>query len=81
MTHKKPIHPETLKFLFGSVGFRDIDARFFSPVSDDSRLKKMPTDETANLKDRAFFEVYNHNMELLNNILFGAQDYAVIGKK
>lgn len=81
LTHKKPVHPETLKFIFGSVGFRDIQARFFSPLSDDSRLQKMPADNISTEKERTFFEVYNHNVELLNNILFGPQDYAVIGKK
>ena len=26
-------------------------------------------------------KVYNHNIGMLNSLLFGAQDYAVIGKK
>ena len=80
MSHKKPIHPETLKFLLGSSGFREIETRFFSPVPDDIRLKKIDA-EGASEKDRKRIEVYNHNIDMLNTILYGAQDYAAIGKK
>ena len=80
MSHKKPIHPETLKFLLGSAGFREIETRFFSPVPDDIRLKKIDA-EGAGEKDRKRIDVYNHNIDMLNTILYGAQDYAAIGKK
>jgi O-antigen chain-terminating methyltransferase len=80
MSHKKPIHPETLKFLLGSAGFREIETRFFSPVPDDIRLKKIDA-EGAGEKDQKRIEVYNHNIDMLNTILYGAQDYAAIGKK
>jgi hypothetical protein len=26
-------------------------------------------------------EIYNQNVDMINNVLYGAQDYAVIGKK
>jgi O-antigen chain-terminating methyltransferase len=81
LTHKRPIHPETLQFLMTAAGFRESEKKFFSPVSDEARLKKltiiMDMDEAA----RKNTEVYNDNIEKLNSILFGAQDYAVIGKK
>ena len=81
MTHKKPIHPETLKFLLTSVGFQDVDTKFFSPVSEEVRLKKVPLNNDIEEWVKPHLETYNHNIEKLNNILFGAQDYAVIGKK
>jgi O-antigen chain-terminating methyltransferase len=81
MTHKRPVHPETLQFFINTAGFRDSEKKFFSPVSDEGKLKKITDisewDETAQ-KNVA---VYNHNIEMLNSVLFGAQDYAVIGKK
>ena len=80
MSHKKPIHPETLKFLLGSAGFREIETRFFSPVPEDVRLKKIGV-EGESEKDRKRIEVYNRNIDLLNATLYGAQDYAAIGKK
>jgi len=30
---------------------------------------------------KSYLDTYNDNIEKLNNILYGAQDYAVIGKK
>jgi O-antigen chain-terminating methyltransferase len=80
MSHKRPIHPETLKFLIASVNFREIDTKFFSPVPDEMRLKKIDI-EGVEEKYRHSTEVYNHNIDLLNNLLYGAQDYVVIGKK
>ncbi len=81
MTHKKPIHPETLKFLLTSVGFRDLDTKFFSPVSEEARLQKVPLNSDMEEWAKKDLDIYNHNIEKLNNILYGAQDYAVIGKK
>jgi 2-polyprenyl-3-methyl-5-hydroxy-6-metoxy-1,4-benzoquinol methylase len=81
MTHKKPVHPETLKFLLASTGFRDLDTKFFSPVGEDARLQKVPISDNMEEWAKSYLEVYNHNIDKLNNILYGAQDYAVIGKK
>ena len=41
LTHKRPVHPETLQFLLSAAGFRESEKKFFSPVSDQSRLKKI----------------------------------------
>ncbi|AAM04599.1 conserved hypothetical protein [Methanosarcina acetivorans C2A] len=81
MTHKKPIHPETLKFLLTSAGFRDVDTMFFSPVSEKARLQKVPINNDMEEWVKNYLDIYNHNLEKLNGILYGAQDYAVIGKK
>ncbi len=81
MTHKKPVHPETLKFLLTSVGFRDLDIKYLSPVSEEARLQKVPINNGVEEWVENYLDVYNHNIEKLNNILFGAQDYAAIGKK
>jgi len=81
MTHKKPIHPETLKFLLTSVGFRDLDTKFLSPVSEEARLQKVPINSGVEKWVKNYLGTYNQNIEKLNNILYGAQDYAVIGKK
>jgi O-antigen chain-terminating methyltransferase len=80
LSHKKPIHPETLKFLLASVNFREICTNFFSLVPDEMRLRKINI-EGAEEKDRHSIEVYNHNIDKLNDLLYGAQDYIVIAKK
>ncbi len=81
MTHKRPLHPETLQYLISAAGFRNCEKKFFSPVPDERRLKKI--EETADMNEtvRKNLDKYNHNVEMLNTVLFGAQDYAVVGKK
>jgi len=81
MTHKRPVHPETLQYLLSAVGFRECEKKFFSLVSDEGRLKKIDWTSDMNAAESKNVDVYNHNVEMLNTVLFGAQDYAVVGKK
>ena len=80
MSHKRPVHPETLKFLINAAGFREQRIEFIAPVPDDARLKKI---EIGTKKDESCegIEIYNHNFDMLNSIIYGPQDYALIGKK
>lgn len=81
MTHKKPVHPETLKFLVSMAGFSEINVGYSSPVRDDIKLKKIDVDLCASEKEKHAFEIYNGNIDRLNDMLFGAQDYSISGKK
>ena len=81
MTHVRPVHPETLKFLFGAAGFREIEAQFSAPVPDEARLRKLSLDGNSDGSKREFIQIYNQNIDLLNGILYGAQDYAAVGRK
>jgi O-antigen chain-terminating methyltransferase len=81
MTHKRPVHPETLQYLLIAAGFRECEKKFFSPVSDEDRLKQIGGTSDMNETERKNIDVYNHNVVMLNTVLFGAQDYAVVGKK
>jgi O-antigen chain-terminating methyltransferase len=81
LTHKRPVHPETLQFLVHATGFRECKKKFFSPVSEENRLKKISNVSSLDETAQKNIEVYNNNIEILNTVLFGAQDYAVIGKK
>lgn len=81
MTHTRPVHPDTLQYLLGSVGFQLAEKKFFSPVSDECRLRTMEEPAGIQEHERNNVEVYNHNIEMLNTVLFGAQDYAIIAKK
>lgn len=74
LTHQKPLHPETLDFMLRAVGFRDVETRYTSPVSERSRLLNL-TDESPES------DTLNQNFEKLNELLFGDQDYAVIATK
>ena len=80
-THKKPVHPATLKFLLESVGFREIETKFLSPLEDEARLRKINSEGEIDDRERSFIEIFNQNVDMINDIIYGMQDYAVIGKK
>lgn len=75
LTHRTPIHPDTLRFLINACGFRDSKILFTSPVPAPAQLKLLPqpADETE--------AVFNQNMEKLNRLLFDPQEYAVLAFK
>ncbi len=80
MSHKRPIHPETLKFLINYANFRELETIFFSPIPDDKRLKKTNIEGIEGDFLR-LIEVYDQNIDKLNTILYGPQDYAIVAKK
>ncbi|AKB49879.1 hypothetical protein MSBRW_0626 [Methanosarcina barkeri str. Wiesmoor] len=80
LSHIKPVHPETLKYLVSIAGFRDIETKFSSPVPPEMKLKKLPNLEDTD-NDESMIEISNQNIDMINDALYGAQDYAVIGKK
>jgi 2-polyprenyl-3-methyl-5-hydroxy-6-metoxy-1,4-benzoquinol methylase len=81
LSHVKPVHPETLKFLVNTAGFRDIETKFLSSVPSEMKLQNLPDLNDLNEKSRQMIEICNQNINMVNNALYGAQDYAVIGKK
>jgi O-antigen chain-terminating methyltransferase len=80
MSHKRPVHPETLKFLTNAAGFRETEIELMAPVPEDAKLKKIKINAE---RDQQSEEVgiYNNNIDMLNSIIYGPQDYALIGKK
>ncbi len=78
LSHQKPVHPETLKFLLQSEGFSEINFEFFSPTPDDEKLQ--PIELLGNHEAKSLKQI-NDNIHKLNELLYGYQDYAVIAKK
>lgn len=71
LTHRRPIHPDTLAFLCESAGFVDVEILRLSPVPDEERLP-VPT---GNGPDA---EALRAVVERLNALVYGFQDYAVV---
>lgn len=71
-THQKPVHPAVLEFLFSTRGFDEIEVRYLHPTgqafeaTDHSELAKKAVEPV---------------LQRLNVLLFGAQDYAVLGRR
>ncbi len=81
LSHVKPVHPETLRFLLNTVGFRDIETKFSSPVPSEMKLQKLPDPDGMTEKSKTAIRICNQNIDMINDALYGAQDYAIIGQK
>jgi SAM-dependent methyltransferase len=79
LSHVQPIHPETMRFLLLSAGFREVDIQLTNPVPRNQRLARivMPEGEA----DDAWVDELNANLEKLNSVLFGYMDYAAVARK
>jgi len=86
LTHVRPIHPETLKYLLQASGFQAPEIRYRSPYPEFARLQPVAIPEAArqpsgdwSLLDVA--EAFNENVEKLNAKLFTHRDYAVVATR
>ena len=75
LTHRTPLHPETLQFLLTASGFQNEKILFSSPVPTLLTLKLIR--EPANEQEI----LMNENIDKLNKLLFDYQEYAVVAIK
>ena len=73
-THVKPIHPEAARFLLESTGFKEVSIRPLNPVPEELKLKPVGRRVSGAPE-------INQNLTRLNELIFGFQDYAVIGRR
>ena len=76
ITHVRPLHPETLKYLLVASGFENVEIRYRSPYPEHEKLQRATG---AALGDAA--EVLNANAEKINRLLFTHLDYAAIARR
>ncbi len=77
-THDTPVHPAYLQFVLEQAGFSQIGIEWRSPPPTEERLRPLtvvdgPGDDLV--------EQLNANLERVNAILFGPQDYAIIATR
>ena len=80
LSHHNPIHPEAARYLWESVGFRQVNILYVSPYPPEMLLKEMVRRDDESYEDETV-RVLNENVRRLNDLLYGYQDYAVIGYK
>jgi O-antigen chain-terminating methyltransferase len=73
-SHVQPIHPDTMHFLLEATGFAEVELRFLGAVDPALRIPPLRAPGID-------LEHFNQGIERLNSLLFGFQDYAVVGKK
>ena len=81
ITHRWPLHPETLKYFVLASGFTSAEIEWRSPVPDQERLQEVRVPPRAEPVSLAFAEAFNANVEKLNARLYTFLDYAVAGTK
>jgi SAM-dependent methyltransferase len=77
ITHVRPLHPDTLKFLLIASGFQQIEIRYSAPYPEHEKLQSLPASPA--LGDSV--ETLNANVEKINRLLFTHLDYAAIGRR
>ena len=74
-SHLKPVHPLTLKYIVEKAGFKDVEILF----TENSRYPvKIPD---LNVKGADNLDDFNKSMRVVEDTLFGSQDYAIIAKR
>ena len=73
-THVRPVHPEMLRFLLESLNFEKVELQFSSPANLGQSIPKLTLPQAASDLGR-----FNKGLEQMNALLFGCQDYAVVG--
>jgi O-antigen chain-terminating methyltransferase len=77
LTHRTPLHPDTLSFLAAAQGFTDVRVEMRSPVDPAGQLQAVPTE---GLPPRTA-AVLNENAARLNALLYGPQEYVLIARR
>lgn len=77
LSHERPLHPDTLTFLAAAAGFSDVRVEYRSPIEPASRLHAIPAE---GLPERAA-RLLNENIERLNGLLYGPQEYVLLARR
>lgn len=77
-THRRPVHPESLELLYELAGFATIERLELRPFPEAERLPEL---DLTGLPDdlHALADRINRLRDRLDELLFGAQDFAVVG--
>jgi SAM-dependent methyltransferase len=81
ITHRWPLHPETLKYLVMASGFTGTSVEFRSPVPDQDRLQPVALPAGAEAVVQDVIEAFNGNVAKLNARMFTYLDYAIVAEK
>ena len=77
LTHVRPLHPETLRFMAAAAGFSEARIELRSPAPEDVKLHLLPSGGLPPPVVKAL----NENVVRLNALLFAPLDYALIARR
>ena len=79
-THLRPVHPEALELLARLAGFDPVERRELRPFGAAERLPEIDLASLAE-EQRELADRVNRLRDVLDDLLFGYQDYAVVARK
>ena len=79
-THVWPLHPDTMRFMMEMHGIATQEVMLRSPYPDDVTLQPIRIQEYLPARWSSTLNAINANMDRLNSILFGHQDYCIVGR-
>ncbi len=85
ITHVRPLHPDTLKYLVTASGFQRATVRFSAPYPEASKLQPIAVrrlDKRAlDAQMATLLQTFNDNADKINRLLFTYLDYAVVAER
>ncbi len=78
LSHEQPVHPKTFDLLARQAGLRDVELRFMNEPPPQARLQPVELPEGPELEQARW--ALNTNVERLNDVVFAAQDYALVAR-
>ena len=86
VTHRHPLHPDTLGYLLRASGFVDVTIDYRAPVPDAAKLQRAMVDPAlaaapGGAAVRHLAETLNQHADRLNHLIFAEQDYAAIARR
>jgi O-antigen chain-terminating methyltransferase len=81
ITHRQPLHPDTLRLLVEASGFNAVDVQFRQPVRDEDRLDRVEDLASADPALARVVRALNAHAAKLNARLFSSMDYVVIARR
>jgi O-antigen chain-terminating methyltransferase len=77
LTHERPLHPDTLRFLAAAAGFSDVRVELRTPVPPEAQLRPVPADGLPPAAAGAL----NDNVAQLNALLYGPLEYVLVARR
>ncbi len=83
VTHRQPLHPDTLRYLVQTSGFMNVEVQYRAPVRDVDRLERVAAAAgiQADPQLTQIVAAVNAHADKLNARIFSSMDYAVIGRR
>lgn len=79
-THVWPMHPQTMQFLLELAGLKVLGIEKRSPYPEGARLQEIAAQDFMTPRWSAVLDSLNHNIRMLNGLLFDHQDYRIVAQ-